>query len=207
MRGKPALLVAIRLAVAACPSSALGPDGAVLGRHADRLQSGYAPRIQAGAASTPAPPPPGGLSPLHVQGNVLVNGAGQTVELHGVNRAGSDYACSPFTPCPDFESGPLAAFYRRVIAAIRSAGAPQPIWPEGVAQNGVEPPALPRFDDPQTAFTFHFYCSAMQTSSSEESAGDSSPEAAACVPCLSTGNISRTLASTAAALRPSPTTS
>jgi len=52
-----------------------------------------APTPTPGPTSTPAPPPPGGLSPLHVQGNVLVNGAGQTVELHGVNRAGSDYAC------------------------------------------------------------------------------------------------------------------
>ena len=95
---------------------------------------------------------------------------------------GSDYPCSPFTPCPQFESGALAAFYRRVIAAIRSAGAPQPVWPEGVAQNGVSPPALPRFDDPQTAFTFHFYCSATQTSSSAQAVGDTSPEASSCVP-------------------------
>lgn len=33
------------------------------------------------------------LSGLHVQGNALVNRAGQRVLLHGVNRDGTDYAC------------------------------------------------------------------------------------------------------------------
>jgi endoglycosylceramidase len=95
---------------------------------------------------------------------------------------GSDYACSPFTPCPEFESGPLAAFYKRVTAAIRSAGARQVIWPEGVAQNGVERPALPHFDDPQTAFTWHFYCSFTQTSSDDVAVDQPSTAAQACAP-------------------------
>jgi endoglycosylceramidase len=69
-----------------------------------------------------------------------------------------------------------------VTAAIRSAGARQVIWPEGVAQNGVERPALPRFDDPQTAFTFHFYCSATQTSSDDVAVDQPSPAASACAP-------------------------
>lgn len=33
------------------------------------------------------------MSGLHVQGNRLVNGAGQTVRLLGVNRSGTEYAC------------------------------------------------------------------------------------------------------------------
>jgi hypothetical protein len=41
----------------------------------------------------PAPPPSGAPSPLHVSGNSLVNAAAQQVQLHGVNRAGTDYAC------------------------------------------------------------------------------------------------------------------
>jgi hypothetical protein len=41
----------------------------------------------------PAPPPTGAPSALHVSGNSLVNAAGQQVQLHGVNRAGTDYAC------------------------------------------------------------------------------------------------------------------
>jgi endoglucanase len=39
---------------------------------------------------TPTPPPPSGL---HVQGNLLVNGQGQQIVLHGVNRAGAEYSC------------------------------------------------------------------------------------------------------------------
>jgi hypothetical protein len=42
---------------------------------------------------TPAPAPSGAASPLHVQGNRLVNGIGQPVVLHGVNRSGTESAC------------------------------------------------------------------------------------------------------------------
>ena len=42
---------------------------------------------------TPAPTPGAGLSGLHVQGNKLVNASGQTVVLHAINRAGSEYMC------------------------------------------------------------------------------------------------------------------
>jgi hypothetical protein len=54
-----------------------------------------APTVTPAPTPTPAPPPPppGGLSPLHVQGNALVNAAGQPTQLHGVNRAGTDFAC------------------------------------------------------------------------------------------------------------------
>jgi endoglycosylceramidase len=97
---------------------------------------------------------------------------------------GTDYPppCGDFSPCAQFESGALADFYRRVTATVRSAGAKQVIYPEGIADSGVAPPALPRFDDPQTAFTFHFYCNITQGDPREANVGDASPEAAACAP-------------------------
>jgi hypothetical protein len=45
------------------------------------------------ATPTPAPTPAGAASPLHVQGNRLVNAAGQAVVLRGVNRSGTESAC------------------------------------------------------------------------------------------------------------------
>ena len=40
------------------------------------------------------PPPPAPPPPLHVQGNQLVDSAGQVVRLRGVNRSGTEYACA-----------------------------------------------------------------------------------------------------------------
>jgi endoglycosylceramidase len=76
--------------------------------------------------------------------------------------AGTKSPCALFQPCPSFESGELADFYRRAIAGIRSVDARHMIFPEGIAQNGQAEPALPRFADPQTAFNFHYYCTATQ---------------------------------------------
>ena len=48
-----------------------------------------------GPLAVPRPARAVGLS-LHgirVEGNQLVNGAGQVVRLHGVNRSGTEYAC------------------------------------------------------------------------------------------------------------------
>jgi endoglucanase len=42
---------------------------------------------------TPTPSGPPGFSGLRVQGNTLVNAAGQAVVLHGVNRSGTEYSC------------------------------------------------------------------------------------------------------------------
>ena len=42
---------------------------------------------------TPAPTPTLGISPLRVSGNLIVNAAGQPVQLRGVNRSGTEYAC------------------------------------------------------------------------------------------------------------------
>jgi len=41
----------------------------------------------------PTPVPPAGFSALHVQGNKFVNASGQTVQLRGMNRSGSEYMC------------------------------------------------------------------------------------------------------------------
>jgi endoglycosylceramidase len=73
---------------------------------------------------------------------------------------GADYPrpCGDFSPCPAFERGPLADFYRRLIAALRQAGDSHLILVEGIAQNATGMPALPAFDDPQTAFNWHYYC-------------------------------------------------
>jgi endoglycosylceramidase len=76
-------------------------------------------------------------------------------------NAGSGYpSCSG--PCPAFEEGQLAAFYRQVIAAIRSAGDEHLIFPEGVAQNAQQQPSVPALSDPETAFNWHYYCEASQ---------------------------------------------
>ncbi|HEV8468137.1 MAG TPA: glycoside hydrolase family 5 protein [Candidatus Limnocylindria bacterium] len=42
---------------------------------------------------TATPAPPSGVSPLHVQGNKLLNASNQTVIIHGVNHSGTEYAC------------------------------------------------------------------------------------------------------------------
>jgi endoglycosylceramidase len=105
-------------------------------------------------------------------------GAANILGLDPFNEpyAGTDSGCVPFTPCPQFESGELAEFYTRVIAAIRATGDDHVIFPEGIAQNGIAEPSLPKFADPQTAFTFHYYCPITQTATS------SSPVDAACSP-------------------------
>lgn len=71
-------------------------------------------------------------------------------------------SCGDFSPCPPFEKGPLANFYRHVITAIRSTGDTHVIFPEGIAQNAKEQPSLPAFTDPQTAFNWHYYCLASE---------------------------------------------
>ena len=98
-------------------------------------------------------------SPLGTSSNVL------GYDPFNEPYAGTKSACVPFTPCPAFESGELAAFYRAAIAAIRQVDGRHVIFPEGVAQNGVIPPTLPPFNDPQTAFNFHYYCPMTQLSS------------------------------------------
>jgi len=69
-------------------------------------------------APTPAPTAPaGGLSPLHVSGASLVNAAGQAVQLRGVNRSGTEYACIQGW---DVFDGPNDAASVQAIAAWRT---------------------------------------------------------------------------------------
>lgn len=109
--------------------------------------------------------------------------AGNIVGFDPFNEpyAGTNSACVPFTPCASFESGELATFYRGVIASIRSTGDHHVIFPEGIAQNGIAGPSLPKFDDPQTAFSFHYYCPLTQTATSDQ------PDDSLCVPLRDNG--------------------
>src|SRR3954451_10132861 len=102
--------------------------------------------------------------------------------------AGTASGCPPFTPCPHFESGELADFYRAIIPAIRASGGTQVIQPEAVADSGSVAPALPAFDDPQTAYHYHFYCNATQLSSEQTNVGDGSHGAKTCEP-IETNNL------------------
>jgi len=67
--------------------------------------------------STPPPPPSGALSPLHVAGNQLVNASGQSVQLLGVNRSGTEYSCIQGWGIFD---GPNDAASVRAIASWRT---------------------------------------------------------------------------------------
>jgi endoglycosylceramidase len=74
--------------------------------------------------------------------------------------------CAPLAePCPLFESGQLATFYRRVIGAIRYSDKRTVIWPEPLASNYITPSALPKFDDSQVGFNVHIYCPTFPTNS------------------------------------------
>jgi endoglycosylceramidase len=88
--------------------------------------------------------------------------SGNIVGLDPFNEPfpGSDYRrpCNDFSPCAAFEQGQLAQFYQRVIAALRQVGDSHLILIEGIAQNATAVPALPAFDDPRTAFNWHYYC-------------------------------------------------
>jgi endoglycosylceramidase len=90
-----------------------------------------------------------------------------TIGIDPMNEplAGSSYpGCVDFlTDCPAFESGALHDFYQGVITAIRSAGDDQVVFPESLAQYG----ALPAFSDPQTALSYHYYCTLTMFSSKD----------------------------------------
>lgn len=46
-----------------------------------------------GSPSEPGPEPPAGPPAISVEGSVLVDGSGEPIRLHGVNRSGSEYMC------------------------------------------------------------------------------------------------------------------
>jgi len=69
-------------------------------------------------APTPAPTAPAGaVSPLHVSGNLLLNASNQAVQLRGVNRSGTEYACIQGW---DFFDGPSDAASVRAITSWRA---------------------------------------------------------------------------------------
>ena len=70
----------------------------------------------------PTPTTPPGTLEVHVAGNRLVDGAGSTIQLHGVNRSGTEYACvqgfGPFDgPSDDASVAAIAAWHR--VNAVR----------------------------------------------------------------------------------------
>ncbi|HTR69548.1 MAG TPA: cellulase family glycosylhydrolase [Mycobacteriales bacterium] len=93
----------------------------------------------------------------------VIDGSARAANVIGIDplnepNPGIHYPNCGLDPCPAFESGPLARFYRKVIASVRAAGATQVIWPESGPQHLGYKPALPPFSDPQTAYSWHYYC-------------------------------------------------
>lgn len=79
------------------PGADINDDGKVDGIDYNLLIREFSV-LKSGIPSPSTPPSPnptgtGGLSSLHVQGNRLVNASGQTVQLRGVNRSGTEYMC------------------------------------------------------------------------------------------------------------------
>ena len=68
-------------------------------------------------------------------------------------------SCGQTQGCPTFDTGPFAAFYRRVIGAIRGVDPRTLIWYEPqVLFNYGSDTNLPRLGDPHLGFAFHNYC-------------------------------------------------
>jgi endoglycosylceramidase len=98
----------------------------------------------------------------------ILNGSPARTNILGLDPfnepfPGSRYGapCDRYMPCPAFEQSALAAFYRRWLTAVRASGDAHMVLPEGIAQNARQTPALPGFDDSQTAFNWHYYCSSV----------------------------------------------
>ena len=73
--------------------------------------------------------------------------------------AGSTTGCALFSPCPSFEQGQLAEFYRNLIATIRSQDKTHLVFYEPVPQLAANATSLPAplSTDPKLGFTFHYY--------------------------------------------------
>lgn len=84
------------------PVRMLGAAALVLGVAAQAHVAGVGPVALAGPAG------------LHVQGNRLVGASGATVQLHGVDRSGTEYAC---LSGPNFADGPTDAASVQAMAA------------------------------------------------------------------------------------------
>lgn len=67
--------------------------------------------------------------------------------------------CAQTQGCPTFDSGPLAAFYRRMLGAIRSVDRRTLVWYEPqVLFNYGSATRLPPLGDRSLGFAFHDYC-------------------------------------------------
>ncbi len=73
--------------------------------------------------------------------------------------AGTSTGCALFSPCPSFEEGQLASFYRTMIAAIRKVDGHTLVFYEPVPQLTGAATSLPApiDNDPDLGFTFHYY--------------------------------------------------
>ena len=73
------------------PAGATGPTASPAPTVTPAPTPAPTPTPTPGPTATPGPAT--GTSPLHVQGNKLMNANGQVVQIHGVNHSGTEYAC------------------------------------------------------------------------------------------------------------------
>jgi endoglycosylceramidase len=80
-------------------------------------------------------------------------------DLFNEPYGGSTTGCALFSPCPSFEQGQLAQFYRNLIATIRRQDQTHLVFYEPVPQLLANPTSLPAplSNDPKLGFTFHYY--------------------------------------------------
>jgi len=102
------------------------------------LAACHSTAIGSGGPPPPPPPPPPASAPaLHVQGNQLVDSTGHMVQLKGVNRSGTEYACAQGW---GFFDGPSDSASVAAIAAWKTNAVRVPLnetcW---LAINGVAP--------------------------------------------------------------------
>jgi len=68
-------------------------------------------------------------------------------------------SCANTVGCPSFDQGPFAAFYHRMLKAIRGVDSHTLIWyePQVIFNYGSDT-HLPKLGDPRLGFAFHDYC-------------------------------------------------
>jgi endoglycosylceramidase len=96
----------------------------------------------------------------HVAGRFATNANVLGYEVMNEPWPGSVWpSCAQTQGCPTFDTGPFAAFYRRVIGAVRRLDHRRLIWYEPqVLFNYASNTNLPALGDPRLGFAFHDYC-------------------------------------------------